>query len=161
MPADNPSSAVKIPPEAGRAQVSAALMKIELANRSAAPQRRECGDRVVDAVLELPSAQVQLGQAVVRRAPECAARPNALQGLGDVDQGLEGSRPQLGRYVDILCKVNRVRHAKYFAMSGLSHNTPGSVVFAFAHDLGSVHCPSCSAAAPRTRSRDTVLLVRP
>jgi hypothetical protein len=33
---------------------------------------------VLDPVLELPSAQVQLGHAVVRADPECAARRNGL-----------------------------------------------------------------------------------
>ena len=89
-----------------------------------------------NAVLELPSAQIQLGQAVVRRAPECAARRNALQGLGDVDQGLEGSRPQLGRYVDILREVNGIRHAKLFAMSGQSRNAPGGVVLVSCRTAG-------------------------
>jgi hypothetical protein len=100
------------------------------------PNDDDAAITVVDAVLELPSTQVQLGQTAVRRAPEYAARWNALQGLRDLDQNLEGFRPQVGRCVDILCEVNRVRHTKYFAMSGLSRNRPGSVVFAFVRDLG-------------------------
>ncbi len=107
---------------------------------------------MVDAVLEMPSAQIQLNVAGVCCAPEGAARWNALHCGRNLPQNFQGLQSQLGRYVDIRCKVNRVRHAKYFALSGPRRNTTGSVVFAFARDLieTSVARVRCATYPPET-----------
>src|SRR6266478_3357125 len=58
----------------------------------------------------------------MRFAPERAGRGNALHTRRNLEQDLQRAHAQVWRRVYLCCEVNRVRHAKYFAMSGLSRN---------------------------------------
>ena len=79
------------------------------------PHHENAPIAVVDAVLELPSAEIQLGIAGICGAPECAALCDGLHARRNLDQKLERARAQFGRHIDVLLEVNGIGHTRTMA----------------------------------------------